>query len=305
MGTPVVEGVVEGVVDRSDAAVLRWAARRVEVTGAPVLVKRRPWSRVWWLPVPGGRAWLKACPPAVAHEVALVAALSARGAPHLLAPLAADASRGWLLTPDGGPTLREALAAAPRGGDPWPAALARYAQLQRASAPHVGELLALGVPDARPPVLADLAAALVQRRAPHLRGLLPRVADEAAELAELGPEPTVQHDDLHDGNVLAAGLRPFDWGDACVGHPFTSLRVGARPGRADGDRAAHLAGWPGAPGVLQRAADLAVHLGAITRALSWERALASAEDAGDAVPGGFADAPARWLERLSEPVGAA
>ncbi|WP_337060271.1 hypothetical protein [Kineococcus sp. G2] len=98
-------GTAEG---DDDAEVLRWAAGHQEVTGEPVLVKRRPWSRVWWLPTPAGRAWLKACPPAVAHEVALVAALAAHGVPHVLGPLAADPGRGWLLLPDGGPTLREA-----------------------------------------------------------------------------------------------------------------------------------------------------------------------------------------------------
>ncbi|WP_432497876.1 aminoglycoside phosphotransferase family protein [Kineococcus auxinigenes] len=276
--------------------VLRWAAGHLEVSGEPVLVKRRPWSRVWWLPTAGGRAWLKACPPALAHEVALVVVLAARGAPHVLAPLAADAARGWLLLPDGGPTLRDAG----EEQDRWPAALAGYAELQRAATPQAAELLAAGVPDTRPEVLAEVAADVVGRRAPHLRHLLPLVADEAAELAELGPAPTVQHDDLHDGNVFAAGLRPFDWGDACVGHPFTSLRVGARTGHADGDRTAYLAGWSGDPARLHRAADLATHLGSITRALSWERALTSVPGA---PPPEFSGAVVGWLERLAEPTG--
>ncbi|WP_337060272.1 phosphotransferase [Kineococcus sp. G2] len=156
------------------------------------------------------------------------------------------------------------------------------------------------MPDARPRALPGIAAELVRRRAPHLRDLLPLVADEAAELDELGPAPTAQHDDLHDGNVLAAGLRPFDWGDACVGHPFTSLRVGLRPERAAADHAAYLAGWAGDPRRLRRAADLAAHLGAITRAVSWERALASVPGT---PPPEFAGAVVSWLERLRDPVG--
>ena len=35
----------------------------------------------------------------------------------------------------------------------------------------------------------------------------------------------IQHDDLHGGNILVGpdGDRFFDWGDAVVAHPFTTL----------------------------------------------------------------------------------
>ena len=41
--------------------------------------------------------------------------------------------------------------------------------------------------------------------------------------ADFGIRETVQHDDLHDGQVfLGAGMHQvLDWGDACVSHPFT------------------------------------------------------------------------------------
>ena len=42
-----------------------------------------------------------------------------------------------------------------------------------------------------------------------------------------GIRETVQHDDLHDGQVfLGAGVHQvLDWGDACVSHPFFTLAV--------------------------------------------------------------------------------
>jgi len=275
-----------------------WAAGRVEVSGPAVLVKARPWSTVWRLPTPDGDVWLKACPPPTAHEVRLLPALVAWGVPHVLAPLATDPARGWVLLPDGGPTLREA----PPDAGAWPALLSGYGQLQRATTAHAGDLLALGVPDLRPAALPAVAADLVARHAPHLRDVLAAVADDAAELAALGPAPALQHDDLHPGNVLARGLRPFDWGDACVGHPFASLLVAEREEHRAGDRAAYLRGWegtrPGAPG--DRAVELAVRLAAVGRAASWDRALASATSP---LPPEHAGAAAAWLSRLRRPPG--
>ena len=38
---------------------------------------------------------------------------------------------------------------------------------------------------------------------------------------------TIQHDDLHDGQIFVDGKRYlfFDWGDACVSHPFFTMAV--------------------------------------------------------------------------------
>ena len=73
--------------------------------------------------------------------------LLARAVPeHVLAPIAADASRGWMLLPDGGPSLGERARAAASWRRSWWRRSAQYGRLQRALAPHVDELLALGVP---------------------------------------------------------------------------------------------------------------------------------------------------------------
>jgi len=53
------------------------------------------------------------------------------------------------------------------------------------------------------------------------------VAELAGELASYGIAETLQHDDLHDGQVFVHGGRHLvmDWGDACISHPFFTLSV--------------------------------------------------------------------------------
>jgi hypothetical protein len=57
--------------------------------------------------------------------------------------------------------------------------------------------------------------------------------------SDSGAGRTIQHDDLHDANVLLNGAtyRVFDWGDASVSHPFGVFlvlrRAPARSARAD------------------------------------------------------------------------
>jgi hypothetical protein len=53
------------------------------------------------------------------------------------------------------------------------------------------------------------------------------VRSRAAELASFGIPETIQHDDLHDGQVFLSDGRYllFDWGDACLSHPFFTLSV--------------------------------------------------------------------------------
>jgi hypothetical protein len=253
------------------------------------LVKERPWSTVWRLEAPAGRVWLKACPPATRHEVRLLDALARWDVPHTLVPVAVDAENGWILLPDGGSTVRETPLAEPAAARRWAQVLAGYGQTQRATEEHAEELVALGVPDLRLPELGAAFDDLAGRWAPDVLPLLPRLRDEIAELADLGPVATLQHDDLHDGNVFADG-RPFDWGDACVGHPFASLLVALDGGPAP---AGYLDNWPGVP---DRAVELGVRLGRITRAHSWARAL----DAWPDPPAEFAEAPAWWLRTLLE-----
>nr|WP_242623918.1 phosphotransferase [Micromonospora kangleipakensis] len=120
---------------------------------------------------------------------------------------------------------------------------------------------------------------------------------------------TIQHDDLHDGNVFVAddGYRFFDWGDASVAHPFGTLLVTLRSVAYAGElkpgdpalarlRDAYLEAWTDRHdrATLREVAGLAMRVATVSRSLSWRRALRSTDPAraeyASAVPG--------WLEEL-------
>jgi hypothetical protein len=300
---------------RSPALV--WARRRlaergVEPLGAARAVKRRSWSQVYLIESTAGPVYLKAGLGGTGYEAALVPALARFAPGRVVEPWAVDTQRGWLLLPSGGVPVRDL----PGACDPatWERVVSGYGELQRAVAPHAAELLALGVPDHRPGRLPDLLTELLATSATltpadraRLTGVLPRFAEACAELAAVGPASTVQHDDLHTGNVLAGpfGERVFDWGDANVGHPFTSLLVTLRSwadGCATGPddpalarvRDAYLEPW-GLDRDGPRLAGLAAWTGCVGRALAWQRALAD-------VPRPTPDPIGGWLvELLADP----
>ncbi|MGQ5260593.1 aminoglycoside phosphotransferase family protein [Micromonospora sp. ZYX-F-536] len=298
------------------------AGRRV--TG-PVEPRVRPWSLVWRVPTDDGPVWFKANNPGTAHEAVLIAALARLAPERVLAPIAVDPEQGWSLLPDGGESLRDVLG---RDGDltHWERALPGYAALQRATTREADELIAAGVPDHRPEVLPGLFAELLDDRGSlriggegglspetyeRLRAELPAYAERCRRLADIGIPATVQHDDLHDGNVFAgpAGYRYFDWGDASVAHPFGTLLVTLRSVRYASElpaddarlgrlRDAYLEAWTDRYDrrTLVEAADLAVSLGAVSRSLSWRRAL----DTPDPARAEYAEAVPGWLEELLE-----
>jgi len=116
----------------------------------------------------------------------------------------------------------------------WVVALPLYAELQRGEAAHANEHLTHHVPDLRIATLPARYEDLLQHDLPlesdeigRLREFAPRFAELCAELAAHDVPETVQHDDLHMGNVYAQGerLRLLDWGDASISHPFASLVV--------------------------------------------------------------------------------
>ena len=128
---------------------------------------------------------------------------------------------------------------------------------------------------------------------------------------------TIQHDDLHGGNIVVGpdGDRFFDWGDAVVSHPFATLTVtfnsiAHRTGRGLDDpafgrlRDGYLEAWADVASRdrLVASATFARDLGCIGRALSWERALEGLEPH---EMDGHDDAVAGWLmefaERLDRP----
>lgn len=284
------------------AAVLAWVGdqlgrRGLRITGRVEQPHIRPWSTTLSVPTDAGPTWFKAGGPGNAYEAALLEALARWGTSGVLAPLAVDVERGWLLLPDGGTRLRETLDGGP-GLEAWERILGEWASIQRDVAPRAAELLALGVPDRRPSAMSgelealidDPAAQLEPADRARLRALLPTYATWCAELAALGVESTLQHDDLHDGNVFVGtwGDRIFDWGDASLAHPFGTLLVTFRSisSRGLGDDAAgrgamarlrdvYLEAWTDrhSRDDLVAAVPLAMRVAIVGRALSWKRAL--------------------------------
>jgi hypothetical protein len=264
-----------------------WIRERVEVAGELDQFHVRPWSTVIRVPTPGEDLYFKAVDKGFLFEPALSKRLFELAPDRVTAVLDTDLDRGWMLMRDAGLRLREVVLST-ADLHHWEAALPRYAELQIAAAPLAGELVALGVPDSRlsvlPGQLRAVLASPVRGLSPdeHERALaaLPEFKAMCDELAAYGIPETIQHDDLHDGQVFLdeGRYRFFDWGDSCVSHPFHSLTVTLRA------TAAKLDLEPGGPemlrlrdaylepfGDLSEAANLAYRTGTIGRALAWDR----------------------------------
>lgn len=290
-------------------------------SGTPKL-RGRMWSVVARVPVgEHGTAWFKANPPGSAFEPRLIAAL-AQWAPDMVPPLiAVDTERAWTLTMDAGSRLSEEL-----DRDPDPAHLTpllrRYARLQRDLSARTDELLALGLPDLRPgtlparlrSLLADDAVlrALGESRHEALNEFEAHAGVVCEELDGFGIPSSLDHCDLHPNNVFGAGESavPFDWGDATLTHPFSTLLVLLRSSRPYFDleglaelRRAYFAPWIDEGFELtdlERALDLALRLAPISRAMAWGRIFPCF--AGAHEPNANA---ARWLAQLlaTDPLG--
>jgi hypothetical protein len=193
----------------------------------------RPWSTAMRVPTDRGLCWFKANIPRLAYEarvVEIVARVRPQAGPELLA---VHPEHGWILTADGGTRLRE-LIAQEQDLRRWLDVLPIYAELQLAMAPLVDELIASGVPDRRLDVLPDQFEGLLERdlglsadEMRRLHDLRPWVREACAELSGLPIPETIQHDDLHDGQVFLCDGRYLisDWNDACISHPFFSMSV--------------------------------------------------------------------------------
>jgi len=167
------------------------------------LVRERPWSTVWR----DHDRWVKRCAP---HEVALTAALARRWPDRLPVVLEAEGDR--LVIADAGEQAVD-----------WRELMPRYAELQQGETEHADEHLANGVPDFRPQLLDHQYVHWAQGE-PRLEPYVHRFTELCDSLTRA---PTIQHDDLHDGNVFVRDDRQLllDWGDAIISHPFFTLSV--------------------------------------------------------------------------------
>ena len=204
-----------------------------ERTGEIDQVHVRPWSTVMRVPTSGGDVFFKANAASQEFEAALVTLLASRR-PDCVPPLlGADLERGWMLMGDAGTRLRE-LVAEERSLACWLDVLPLYAGLQMDLAGQIDDMLAAGVPDLRLAHLPEVAEAMLDDlaapsadEARRTGEALPAVREDCARLASFGLPETIQHDDLHDGQVFVKDGRYLllDWGDACVSHPFFTLAV--------------------------------------------------------------------------------
>ena len=288
------------------AAEVAWIDAHVERTGEVEVVRVRPWATVLRAPTAGGPVWMKAAGSGTAFEVPLYRLLAREVPERVLAPIAADVERAWLLLPDGGPSLGEREA----GLDAQVAALVEYGRLQRRLEPCVEEILALGVPDMRPAVILQrfheaLAAAGGN---PEVEAMEPAVAQWCERLAASPLRASLDHNDLHPWNILD-GPRYYDWGDSVVAHPFAAMLVplGMLERGREAARDAYLRVFADlAPHAqLVETLELASRVAKIARALTWERALQAAREQGEEVDPEWATAPAETLAGLlhDDPLG--
>jgi hypothetical protein len=270
-----------------------WIESKVVVTGEIAQPHVRWWSTVLRVPTTEGDAYFKAAAPVHRFEAALTALLCELQPGRVPDVLAADADRGWMLMRDGGLRLRELI----QSRDDlyhWERLLPTYAQLQIDVADHSPRMLAFGVPDERLSVIPAHLAELLDARPPglsdderqHLVDAVPRVEDMCRELGAYAVPETIQHDDLHDGQLFVrdGAYRVFDWGDSCVSHPFHTLTVTLRaaawrldlvPGGRELERLRDAYLEPFAvPG---EAAALAYRTGTIARSLAWHRMVSARE----------------------------
>ncbi|WP_345207458.1 hypothetical protein [Fodinibacter luteus] len=204
------------------------AALGLERTGDAEQPHVRVWSTVLRVPTTTGPVWFKANHGPLRHEAALVTLLADRVPDRVEPLLAADLDRGWMLMRDAGQRMRE-LVVVEASLERWHPVLDSVARISIAMEDDVDALLAMGVPDLRLATLPARYAALVEEvdAAPPFRAATGRVAELCERLAAYGIRDSVQHDDLHDGQVFVRAGRHWvvDWGDACVSHPFFVLAV--------------------------------------------------------------------------------
>lgn len=294
------------------------AAFGSSITGPVEQPHRYYWSTALRVPTSAGALWFKATHPDGAFEARLTPMLALERPDVIAEVVAVDPERGWLLSRDAGLRLRDAEEFSVAR---WCDVLATYAQLQLELAPRAPELLALGVPDLRPSTLAGLLrealdSEVLQPGGPAevepstlegVRDALPAFEELCSRLAGSVVPDSLQHDDLHDGNVFLRDGRItlLDWGDACITHPFHTLTVTTRslahryalaPGGPEVTRLvdAYLEPWTTVidRAVLLADADVTRRTGVVQRALAWLRLVAAmpddvAREHGDSVPYGL------------------
>ncbi len=262
------------------------------------------WSTVLCIPTTTGNLYFKASAPTFAYEPLLTQTLAMLVSAHLPPVLVVDNERHWMLMRDAGITLAAMHKNAP---DParWEEALSLFAQMQIELVTHVDALAKTGCPDMRLhmlPILFEEALAakdmlhigqedgMPEAEYAQLLAFPPELKTMCAKLAEYNVPESLHHDDFHGNNIMYNGKTYifFDWAECALAHPFCSMMIVQRVARyvleyddttLDRFRDAYLAPWTRYEPIerLREAFTLAVRLGKLCRALTWQRLIAQVE----------------------------
>jgi hypothetical protein len=292
----------------------RLAEAGLERTGEMEQRSLRPWASVLRVPTSAAPVWLKATGPQARFEVRLYRLLHEVAPERVLTPLATSVERGWVLLPDGGPSLGDRLEG-PALVDALGEALPAYGRLQLDLAPRTHELLELGVSDMRPEIMpsrfdeaVEAVRAYVERRdgddsersrLQEVVAMRDTVERWCGQLAASGVPASLDHNDLHAWNILGSGsdVRFYDWGDGVVAQPFASMLALGWVPMEDSERERLRDAYLGPFGDLAPHAELvdtlelACRVGKVARALTWHRSISAFE------PG---EVEERWLSGASE-----
>jgi hypothetical protein len=278
---------------------LNWIDERLEAAGrsrTSTAEQVHTWaiSSVLRVPTPAGDVYFKAVPRLFRHEPALTEALARRHPGRVTTVLAAEPDRRWMLMEDVGGTELSHVSDV----QAWEEAVRAYAGLQLEWLGDVDELSALGCPDRTldvlegeidetlaEPLLVELPRGLSAEEVEALPEVGARVRAECARLRTFGLPPTLEHGDLHPGNVRIRDGGPvfYDWTDGAVSVPFFTLTqfLDLGEGAPDSDRirAAYLDPWRDIAGIedLGAALELAEYVGLFHLATAYRRILRSTE----------------------------
>jgi len=276
---------------------------KITLTGEIVQEHIRPWSTVLTVPTDAGMLYFKAAAPSLHHESALTDALARWEPDFLPALLAVDVEKSWLLMRSSGTPLRTFIKEE-QSLSRWKPILREYVGFQKRLASRADQLIALGAFDRRlaklpekftalieekPAMLLDEEESLTSEEYMRLKKLPSIFSKMCTELASFGIPETLHHDDFHDANVFIQDGRPIftDWGESAVTHPFFTLIVllrGAENSLGLSENAPeieelcnyYLENWRdfASPKEMKKAANLALKVGLVNRALTWHHVIA-------------------------------
>ncbi len=216
---------------------LRWAEEALDRAGLTVIDRSRQirtWNlaAIWQVPTNAGAMWLKATPPFLAHEPAVLDALAHTGhVPTLIEGAPGRALMNEVAGEDGYGI----------GGDQMIAAVDTLRSIQR----NVDLSTLSSVPALDAAAFADRSGELADRwsssldRDPQARlhAVQNELADRFSSVAHIGS--TLVHGDFHGGNLkLAPGQWPvvLDWGDSFIGSPLFDVAALESYEVSDADR---------------------------------------------------------------------